>query len=224
MPGRRGVIEPLPPPDPAAVAAAREAYGGVHTPHGVAKGDLAVLDALGIDAITSYLAAGHCALDVARTLGIRSQSVYWWLSVDGRRARWRAAQEVSADAIVDRAEYEIREAESPLDLAKARELAQHARWRARAFAPRRYGDRVDVSVDDRRTLTDDQIAARIAALLAAGAVDGEARDVTDVAQSVGEALRLPMGAEGPGSAPPAENRGPGEEEQGPPPDIETPSG
>jgi hypothetical protein len=42
----------------------------------------------------------------------------------------------------EKAETVLVDAADPFELAKARELAQHYRWRAKAVAPREYGDKV----------------------------------------------------------------------------------
>ena len=53
-----------------------------------------------------------------------------------------------------------------MDLAKARELAHHYRWRAAKIAPREYGDRVQV----------DQTVTSLAVTIDAGSLDPGQRD------------------------------------------------
>ncbi len=78
------------------------------------------------------------------------------------------AREDSADQCDEEAAQAIADAADAFELAKARELAVHLRWRAKSRNPRRYGDKVAVGgADDLppiKTMTDDQLVARAAAL------------------------------------------------------------
>ena len=47
----------------------------------------------------------------------------------------------------------IQQAADPFELAKAKELAHHYRWRASKIAPRDYGDRIQADVGGGVTLT-----------------------------------------------------------------------
>jgi hypothetical protein len=66
-----------------------------------------------------------------------------WSEQDAQRsARMREARQRSARVWDERAEHVITTAGDPFELNKAKELAHHYRWRAKAIAPREYGDKV----------------------------------------------------------------------------------
>jgi hypothetical protein len=54
----------------------------------------------------------------------------------------REARAKSAKVWDEKAEQVVRDAPDKFELEKARELAHHYRWRAKAIAPRDYGDKV----------------------------------------------------------------------------------
>jgi hypothetical protein len=55
----------------------------------------------------------------------------------------------AAAAYDEQAEQELRSATDLFQLAKARELAQHLRWRASKINPKAYGDRLEVEAADK---------------------------------------------------------------------------
>ena len=107
---------------------------------------------------------------VADAVGVPVQRLWEWIRANPERSR-RAerAREASARAADDAALHIILSLPSDAtigDIARAREAANHLRWRAKCRAPRDYGDRqqvdMSVSVDH---LTADQRAAQAAAIL-----------------------------------------------------------
>ena len=101
------------------------------------------LDALGIDELCLALISGGSLSQIARDLKISTGSVINWIEADVERsARAKNARAQSAKFWDEQAETEIRQASDSFELTKARELAQHFRWRAKAVAPRDYGDKV----------------------------------------------------------------------------------
>ena len=100
------------------------------------------LDAKGIESVCLELASGGSLSQIARDLKISVGSVINWIEADAERsARARESRVQSAKFWDEQAETEIRLAADPFELNKARELAQHFRWRAKAVAPRDYGDK-----------------------------------------------------------------------------------
>ena len=70
---------------------------------------------------------------------------------------------MSGQAFEERAEQELRSARTPFQLAKARELAAHWRWRAKAVNPRQYGERVDMNTTMTvREVSDSELIAKMA--------------------------------------------------------------
>lgn len=102
-----------------------------------------VLDAIGIDAICERIQSLETLTGIAQALGIRLSRLQDWLAADaGRSARAREARATTAAQYDDDALRRIDAAMDPFELAKAREAAQHLRWRASKIAPREYGDKV----------------------------------------------------------------------------------
>lgn len=105
------------------------------------------LDALGIDAFCDEIANGKSLTKIAEMLGCNIASVSNWLSADAQRsARARQTRAAAAWYWDEQAEQELRDAAlTPEAVAKARELAQHFRWRAKVTDPANYGDKVDMN-------------------------------------------------------------------------------
>lgn len=98
--------------------------------------------AYGIDAICTDLIAGETYTAIARKLGVAISLLTDWIEKDPERnARAKEARRSSARTWDDKAEEVIAQAGDNFELAKARELAHHYRWRAKAIAPRDYGDK-----------------------------------------------------------------------------------
>jgi hypothetical protein len=103
------------------------------------------LDAIGTEAIASRIADGETYREIAGSVGVGLGRLAMWIDSDPERSQACArARETSAQSFEERAQEEIEDAKDPFELAKARELAVHWRWRAKAVNPRRYGDKVAV--------------------------------------------------------------------------------
>lgn len=105
-----------------------------------------ILDDLGIDAVCELIEADMSYQAIADLLGLSVGSLANWLSADPERfARARASRQTSAAACDDKAErvlVELPRDATPAQVARARELAQHYRWRAKSRDPQQYGDKV----------------------------------------------------------------------------------
>jgi hypothetical protein len=128
----------------------------------------AKLDAIGIDDVCEMIASGMSMRRIAERAEVSVGSVANWLAEPERSARARAARTNAAAHWDEEAERVIQDAESDsVEVQRARELAQHYRWRAKAFAPGAYGDRVQVDAKVELTdLTDEALDAKLAAGLA----------------------------------------------------------
>lgn len=104
------------------------------------------LDRLGLDEFLEMLCSeGMSLTGIANEVGVSVGSVLTWIDSDPERsARVREARASMAKLWDERAEDEIRQSEDEFTLKKAKELAHHFRWRAKAIAPREYGDHVEV--------------------------------------------------------------------------------
>lgn len=103
----------------------------------------AALDALGIDGLCNRLQAGESITKVAKSLKTPKTTMLKWLAADeDRSARAREARSDAAAMYDEMAEEGIEKARTPFQLAKAKELAHHFRWRASKVNPRAYGEYV----------------------------------------------------------------------------------
>lgn len=101
------------------------------------------LDAFGIDAVCERIGDGSSLTDIAEEVTVSIGSLLTWLKADAERsARAREARRATAQSWDEQAEAELRAASDVFELAKARELASHFRWRASKIAPADYGDKV----------------------------------------------------------------------------------
>lgn len=134
------------------------------------------LDAFGVDAMCEQICAGVSQTAIAKKLDVGIATLCRWIAGDlERSARVREARIAAARTFDDKAEQVLQGAKNAFQLAKARELASHYRWKASKFSPREFGERIEV--ENRTTitdLTDDQLNARLAQLAATGAEAGDA--------------------------------------------------
>lgn len=107
------------------------------------------LNAIGIDAVCSDLADGKTMTEIAIAAGVAFGSLHTWLDADPERsARAREARRRTARLWDEKATATIEAATDTFQLAKAKEMAHHYRWRASKIAPREYGDKLAVGGDD----------------------------------------------------------------------------
>ena len=97
--------------------------------------------------IIERIASGETLTAIAKELGKSRAALSDWLSAESSRsARAREARVKAAAAWDDKAEDVLAGAADPFELAKARELASHYRWRAKAVAPKEYGDKTQTEI------------------------------------------------------------------------------
>lgn len=111
----------------------------------------AKLDAIGIDAVCDLILEGASRASIARKFGMSQATFINWLAADPERsARAREAMVESSELWNERAETVLIEADEsvPGAIAKAKELSQLYRWRAKCYAPKRFGDKVAVGGDN----------------------------------------------------------------------------
>lgn len=138
------------------------------------SGPVPVVDAkctqFGIDTICDMITNGHSLTKIAADIGIHAATLIRWLESDPQRSAYaREARIRSAKIWDEKAEAVIAAAPDKFELDRARELAHHYRWRAKAIAPREYGDKVQQEVTganggpialaavDLRNLRDDEL-------------------------------------------------------------------
>jgi tRNA U55 pseudouridine synthase TruB len=101
------------------------------------------LDAVGEIYIADLIAMGTTYRAICAEIGVSLGVLCSWIESNPERSQACArAREISGQAHEERAQEEIESASDMFELSKAKELATHLRWRAKAVNPRRYGDKV----------------------------------------------------------------------------------
>jgi hypothetical protein len=101
------------------------------------------LDAAGADTICTKIAEGTSYRQIAAEYKVGLGRLAAWIEADAERSRACArAREIAATAFDERALEGLEAASEPFELARAREVASHLRWRAKAANPKRYGEKV----------------------------------------------------------------------------------
>lgn len=124
------------------------------------------LDQLGVEWVCNQIIDGHSQTSVAQSVGVSLATLSNWIAADiERSARVREARIASSRAFDEKAEQALMDASDPFELAKARELASHYRWKASKTNPKEYGERVEIDQKTSITdLTEEQLDAKLAAL------------------------------------------------------------
>lgn len=121
----------------------------------------AKLEAFGVDALCEGIGEGHSLTFLARDIGVSIGLLLAWIEADPERsARVRETRATMGKVWDEKAEDAIKQADDEFKLKKAKELAHHYRWRAKAIAPREYGDRMQLEHDVTGNLAEDLKAAR----------------------------------------------------------------
>ena len=104
------------------------------------------IEEFGIDQICEDLASCKTMTSIAEQIGVSKGSLIAWIAEDAdRSARTKDARNLAAIFWEEQAELVVKDALDEFELKKARELAQHYRWRASKIAPREYGDKLEVN-------------------------------------------------------------------------------
>jgi hypothetical protein len=107
------------------------------------------LDAIGFEAVCDDLADGKTLTAIASAACVSYGSLHAWLNFDAERsARAREARQGTACMWDERAAIAIEAATNAFQLAKAKELAHHYRWRASKIAPKEYGEKSTAGAAD----------------------------------------------------------------------------
>jgi len=104
-----------------------------------------VFDDMGIDEYCERIIAGESMTSIAKSLNASLSGVVKWIASDSdRSARAREARVTSAKTWDEKASQGVEDACDAFELAKAKELAYHYRWRSSKIAPRDYGDKIAI--------------------------------------------------------------------------------
>lgn len=122
-------------------------------------------EAFGEEALISAIKDGKMLAEIAAEIGVVRGTLSNWIAADpSRSARAREARADAAAAYDEMAYENINSATDTFSLAKAREQAQHLRWRASKVNPKDYGERqtLDHQGSVAMTLFDGEQARRMA--------------------------------------------------------------
>lgn len=99
------------------------------------------------NSIVEMLTEGRGMRYVALQYKVGLATLFAWMDANPERStKMQAAMERASVTEDEKALMEIESAQTPFELQKAREIAIHRRWRAKALAPKRYGDKVSTEV------------------------------------------------------------------------------
>ena len=124
------------------------------------------LNAIGTDAIAERIASGETYRKIAASAKVGLGVLAMWIEANPERSQaCTRARETHGQSCEEKAEEVIQDATDQFELAKAKELAIHWRWRAKAVNPK-YRDKVQVGGDPENPLlgknaanfTDDELA------------------------------------------------------------------
>lgn len=103
---------------------------------------------LDLETIVEMILQGDSYKTIAQKLNIGLTKLHEFTSNTNHSARVREALIISASTFDDKAEQVLLDAKLDMvEIQRARELAQHYRWKASKRAPRVYGDKLDLTTD-----------------------------------------------------------------------------
>lgn len=98
-----------------------------------------------LDRIVELITEGKTYEQIAKELKVPKTTLMDFTAKPDHSARVREALEYSADSYADKAEQVLIDAKGTLvEIQRAKELAQHYRWKSSKRSPKRYGDRIEV--------------------------------------------------------------------------------
>lgn len=119
------------------------------------------LAATGIDRLCEMIQGGYSLAQIAAEVGVGEARIVAWLQADPERsARAKTARALTAQHWDEKAERVLEQAQDAFEVQRARELAQHYRWRAKVVDPKQYGDKIGVEANVTMQLADALEAAR----------------------------------------------------------------
>lgn len=101
-----------------------------------------------INKVVSLIHDGLTYRKIAEELKMPLSTLFDSINNSEHSARVKEALKQSADTYADKAEEVLKEAKGTLvEIQRARELAQHYRWKASKRRPKDYGDKMDLTTD-----------------------------------------------------------------------------
>jgi hypothetical protein len=103
------------------------------------------LDELGVEWLCDEILSQKSMRQISDEIGVLQSLLVKWIAADRERsARVRESRKQTAQLWEEMATKVIADASDAFELAKAKELAHHYRWRASKIAPAEYGDKVQI--------------------------------------------------------------------------------
>jgi len=102
------------------------------------------INAYGLDAVCNDIMNGLPLRTIAKNLGVDIASLCKWKAQPQHSARVNDAMAATAEYWDQIAVHGLESATDAFELAKAKEIAHHYRWRASKIAPKLYGDKQSV--------------------------------------------------------------------------------
>ena len=100
-----------------------------------------------IDQVIELIIDGYTFRQIASELCVKLTTLHDFTSKSEHSARVSQALEISAQTYEEKAEQILLTAEaSAYEMQRARELAQHYRWKAAKRSPKKYGDRINTEI------------------------------------------------------------------------------
>lgn len=129
------------------------------------------LNAIGIDVICEYIISGNSLRSWCMANGFNQRTTSDWIDADKARAtHYARARDDRADIIfdgLDDVSTRAASAETAVEVAGLRLMADNIKWKLARMNPKKYGDRLNLDADVTvNQLTPEERAARIAALAA----------------------------------------------------------
>lgn len=111
-----------------------------------------------IDEIEEMIIEGSTFRVIAEKYNCSISTLHRFISKKEHSARISIALEVSADSYADKAEQTLIDAKrNKIEMTRARELAQHYRWKAGKRCPKRYSNNIDITSKGERIPGPDSI-------------------------------------------------------------------
>lgn len=101
-------------------------------------------NSLSIDEICTLIIEGETYREIAKKAGVALSTLAEFLAKPEHSARVNEARRIAASTYTELAEDGLKNAKDAFELAKAKELAHHYRWKSSKIAPKEWGDKLEV--------------------------------------------------------------------------------
>ena len=111
------------------------------------------VNGIDINTVIELIIEGSTFRQIAERLNVKLSTLHDFTSKPEHSTRVSQALEISAQTYEEKAEYILINAEaSAYEMQRARELAQHYRWKASKRSPKKYGDKMEVEQNQKQII------------------------------------------------------------------------